>query len=535
MGFEEYGHQVHDWLSQLYTSRGVHPDETIRVCNQILEYARKLDDEKLLGLAYYYLGETYYLLNNVDRLFLNVSSSLVYLENTGQYELIARAYNILAITSYNRGNAPFAMDYYLGALSYCDRYHLEEVSVMIRINIGMLYNGSGEYQKAQHYFEEAYQKLKERKNLPEYDVYLMSIYIGMGNSYLQREQTQKAQEYENRARTECYDRLGETGKTCFLCFQARLYNSVGKNAQRDTCIEEIQKRVHEKMVVLDIFDDFYSYCEMLFEIGRYEEMQEVLEWLGELAESTHIIHMQKRLLRIYIRYYRLRGDEQAYLQACARFYELTELSDKENRYMVSSVLTMRDNLEETNRRKKEMERENRQLMHTSKHDALTGLSNRVVLNEYAEEAFRRCVKKQCNLAVELLDIDYFKQYNDNYGHQAGDACIQGIAQVLKRLQEHDHVFAARYGGDEFVVIYEGYTESETYALAEELKQGILDLNMEHRYSLAAEVVTISQGICCDIPQAEQKVWDYLHAADVMLYKGKKLSRNSVQIEAYNKL
>ena len=95
MGFEEYGHQVHDWLSQLYTSRGVHPDETIRVCNQILEYARKLDDEKLLGLAYYYLGETYYLLNNVDRLFLNVSSSLVYLENTGQYELIARAYNIL--------------------------------------------------------------------------------------------------------------------------------------------------------------------------------------------------------------------------------------------------------------------------------------------------------------------------------------------------------------------------------------------------------------------------------------------------------
>lgn len=86
-----------------------------------------------------------------------------------------------------------------------------------------------------------------------------------------------------------------------------------------------------------------------------------------------------------------------------------------------------------------------------------------------------------------------------------------------------------------MVIYEGYTESETYALAEELKQGILDLNMEHRYSLAAEVVTISQGICCDIPQAEQKVWDYLHAADVMLYKGKKLSRNSVQIEAYTKL
>jgi diguanylate cyclase (GGDEF)-like protein len=83
-----------------------------------------------------------------------------------------------------------------------------------------------------------------------------------------------------------------------------------------------------------------------------------------------------------------------------------------------------------------------------------------------------------------------------------------------------------------VIIYEGYSKEQVLSLAEELKRSIVDLNIRHEHSEAGNVVTISQGICCDIPKEENKVWDYLHTADMMLYKGKKISRNSVHISNY---
>lgn len=532
MGFEEYGYQVRALVENVQKNRGIDPEATIDSCTQMLEYAEKIDDERLLGFAYFHLGETYYLLNDVDQLFRTISRSLTYLENTQQHELVARAYNILAITSVNRGNAPFAMDYYLNSLGYCNQYQLNEVGVMVNINIGTLYNNYGEYQKAQHYFEQAYQILTSHTQIRDYYTYLMNVYLGMANGFLAKEQLLKAQEYENRAFKECFEYLDEVGQTCFLCFEARLYQSMGKTTQRDACMKQIHHRVHQKMIVLDIFDDFYSYCEMLFEIRHYDEMMSVLTWLEELAKKIQIVHLQKRLLLIRIRYYRFREDYDAYLKACANFYELTELSEKENQYMLSSTLNMRYTLEETTKRRLKVEIENRMLQQKSETDALTGLANRFRLNEYSEESFQRALDKQHYFAVEILDIDCFKQYNDNYGHQQGDICIRRIASTIKAMERHGDIFCARYGGDEFVVIYERYSKDQVFALAEELKQSIVDLNIKHEFSQASSVVTISQGICCDIPKGENKVWDYLHTADTMLYKGKKISRNSIHISSY---
>lgn len=77
-----------------------------------------------------------------------------------------------------------------------------------------------------------------------------------------------------------------------------------------------------------------------------------------------------------------------------------------------------------------------------------------------------------HFAVEILDIDYFKEYNDNYGHQAGDACIMAIADELRKMQSRD-TFCARYGGDEFIIIYEYKTEDEVFSMADSLRERIL--------------------------------------------------------------
>lgn len=128
----------------------------------------------------------------------------------------------------------------------------------------------------------------------------MNIYIGMGNSFLYREQLLKAQEYEKRVVRECYSNLSGMEQTCFLCFQARLYHSMGKASLRDACISQIQQKIHEKMALLDIFDDIYSHCELLLSIGYYNEFWEILQWLKEHAEQMGILYMQRRLLLLCI-------------------------------------------------------------------------------------------------------------------------------------------------------------------------------------------------------------------------------------------
>lgn len=162
----------------------------------------------------------------------------------------------------------------------------------------------------------------------------------------------------------------------------------------------------------------------------------------------------------------------------------------------------------------------------SEHDQLTGIANRFRLNDYSDQILVHACDTQKSLAVEILDIDYFKEYNDNYGHQAGDMCLKKIAQVLKSFTEENNGFCARYGGDEFVLIYEGIERDDMIKLAEKLKEAVRELSIEHLYSKVLSVVSISQGICWTVPHKRNQMWDFLHAADNMLYRIKKGGRNN---------
>ena len=175
-------------------------------------------------------------------------------------------------------------------------------------------------------------------------------------------------------------------------------------------------------------------------------------------------------------------------------------------------------------------RENLVLQKKSEIDALTGLPNRMSYDQYSEELEKYLHANQKTLGVEILDIDYFKQYNDNYGHQNGDECIKMIAGELQKLvQECPKIYVARYGGDEFVIIYPGLLLSEVEGFVKALKKGVQANAMEHKFSKASDVVTITQGVCFDIFSPGKNISDFLKRADEALYEEKKIGRNSYRI------
>ena len=262
---------------------------------------------------------------------------------------------------------------------------------------------------------------------------------------------------------------------------------------------------------------------------KYDDFFKSYMVLDDLTKYTLIKNLERKLLTLKIRYYRRVGQIEEYKIASVLFFELSEFMERENRLMVSDMIVMRNSYIELTQINKKVEEENTFLQKRSETDPLTGMYNRLKLNEYSDEAFERAKKNNTSIAVEILDIDFFKQFNDNYGHQAGDDCIKFIANTLISMAAEENLFVSRYGGDEFVIIYEGMTSREAMEKASELRRRIYNANVEHKFSLTDNRVTISQGICWGIPKDQDSFFAYLQGADKMLYQVKQQSRNNIKL------
>lgn len=534
LDFKDYSRTVQKQVSGILSNRGVNAEELKRNCDALIEHGKRTRDERLLGFAYFFRAENEFIQNRNDEFLRNIMTGLQYMDSSGQWELIARSYNLMGITSINRGNAPFAMDYYLTSLKYCTTHALEEIGVIVNINIGMLYMGFNDYQQATRYFESALGILNERKDIPGREGLMFSAYIGLAGGCLLRRDLMQGRNYMSRAKSEGKIDDDPVSLLVYHCFEARIFDEEKKFKLRDEAISDVSGLIEQEMPLIDIFDDVFRYAELLLNIERYEELWVVLEKLEHITKKANLRHLEKRILSLKIKYYKNFGDRAGYLQAAGLYYEISDMMEKENTFMVGKMLDIRSFLEESAKKQKQMREQNRELQMRSETDALTGLSNRFRLQTKAHEAFDHAMQNGSGFAIEILDVDYFKGFNDNYGHQAGDECIKGVANRIGSMMEHPGVFAARYGGDEFVLVYEGYSSDQVEGMMNELREKIIGMNMKHEYSKAAPYVTISQGACFGIPAEGEKVESYLHTADDMLYRIKEVSRNSYRITEYGK-
>jgi diguanylate cyclase (GGDEF)-like protein len=161
-------------------------------------------------------------------------------------------------------------------------------------------------------------------------------------------------------------------------------------------------------------------------------------------------------------------------------------------------------------------------------DGLTGVGNRRHFDATLESEWRRCVRAGQALSLILVDVDFFKRYNDHYGHQAGDACLQAIASVLKAGFTRSHDMVARYGGEEFVCILPDTSLDGAEKKANELENAVRALSLEHQKSDAFGIVTVSVGVAVAHPAKGENPADLITCADRQLYLAKRSGRGQVK-------
>jgi diguanylate cyclase (GGDEF)-like protein len=161
-------------------------------------------------------------------------------------------------------------------------------------------------------------------------------------------------------------------------------------------------------------------------------------------------------------------------------------------------------------------------------DGLTGLKNRRAFDKGLERAWRECARSGAPLSVILMDVDNFKQYNDQYGHLEGDACLRQLASVVQAALCRPADYAARYGGEEFACVLPHTDHQGALAVAQGIRARVAAQAIPHcRGATAAQVVTVSLGVASCIPAAAHGWLELVGQADTQLYQAKQMGRNRV--------
>jgi diguanylate cyclase (GGDEF)-like protein len=162
-------------------------------------------------------------------------------------------------------------------------------------------------------------------------------------------------------------------------------------------------------------------------------------------------------------------------------------------------------------------------------DELTGLGNRRLINNVLQEEINRARRSGASLSIILLDVDYFKSYNDNYGHPAGDVVLKRLADLMQRATSRAGEVVGRYGGEEFILVLPGASAESARRTADRLQELVIAEGIPHGHSQVTDIITVSQGLATVEPDSKLSPEDLLKQADTALYTAKHLGRNRIAV------
>ncbi|PVV21316.1 MAG: diguanylate cyclase [gamma proteobacterium symbiont of Ctena orbiculata] len=239
--------------------------------------------------------------------------------------------------------------------------------------------------------------------------------------------------------------------------------------------------------------------------------------LGGEAEEGILSVIDKTRDRFYYEYPCHSPQEQRWFQMRVTPFDLNS-----ERYLVisHSIITERKLAEE-------------QIVRLSRLDSLTGLANRRYFDEWFANEWNRCTREQAPISLAIIDIDHFKCLNDSHGHSAGDECLKAVSDVLRSFTKRPNDICARYGGDEFMLVYSNSNLDDSLVLILKLMDSIRKLEIPNPDAPSGPNVTVSVGLSNIYPEMESNRDDLIRSADHLLYTVKDTGRDSVEFETLN--
>ena len=518
--------RVQELVKTMFEEKTSLSEHVFVTLNEMLNIAEDNNDERLMGFAHYHLADSLYALEiDYGRFRSHLGKAINYLQRSNDEELLARAYNYVAIEALNNGIFDVAYYYFMNALRTCENVENDYLKSVINNNIGQIYARLRNPERAIEYVKLS-SILQERCSKD--DIYFNQnmivgyfsegvLNIEMGKLDEAKKCDEKIREFENKPDYE--------GAPSIALPIASLRLQI---AILDDNKEDIEKWSNEFIVALaenhrlfDFATDIKDLCLFLIKHDYLDLTKKIIDDISKPIESSTVILMQRELSSIKIAYFEKAGDKSEMVKNLQNHYALILEQETEQNRIYQYSIDLINSTEELRIEQNRVREENIALQHQAQTDSLTSIPNILLMDKTLDDTFNESLKDDAYFGIDILDINRFKQYNDTYGHQEGDKCLRKVAQKLYEIAKEEKLYCARYGGDEFIIIFDNRNDDEIKKFIKKLDDAIWDLNIEHKNGGVHKRVYFSHGICNDKAKKAKKPYDFLSVADNALYATKR--------------
>ena len=506
-------------------------------CERLLSYASEEQSDFLFALGYFCLMNYYGYDNNPSETVRCALDGIKYQQKAHESTFVARSYNVLGLFTAAMGDYMKAVDYLLYSIDISTQYQLDYIRGMAEVNLADIFHRTSNYERALYHYSEAIKySLKSMETLSVQTYRLLSSALcNQGYCFLN---TGKLDDAVNNVKmiNTYIEQMNEHNipfeHFVIYTYIASVYECQGNTDAARECLAESDAALNELSNFTTFADDILAYIRLNKCMRSHGEYINILDnFISRAAVSHAPFHLSRVLLEERIDIAITDKEQDVFTTYSMRLFNLYKEQNIQQNENTLRAEQMHHENQIIHKQHYELVHRNKALMSQSQHDALTGLPNRAYLNDYAETTLSKALKNGCTFGIEILDIDYFKNINDNYGHIEGDRYLGAVSAALNKItDEHSDIFAARYGGDEFVLIYYDKTNEEIAAIMDELKSAVNDIALPDDNPDGNSFITISQGCLNRIPKPTNRIWDFLAHADVALYEIKRSGKNNYRLK-----
>ena len=511
--------EVVELIKQMEAVRKKDNEKYVDLACDLFDMAQEEGNEDLRNFASCILGDALCQNNEFTQAVYYLSAGLQGIVNTDEYRLICRCYNEMGIIMRSEGHFITSQENYVNSIDMARAHRMYFQEAIACGNFASLCEEMGARSEALEYHYRAIECCQFIEDEALKNMLLVTEYAQLTKLYVIRGDLIQAKailDEMNRLDKEYPDE-----DNFFGVFLARLYyyDAIKERELSEMYKDDCIKAFYSVPDVVVYFDEIEALVLLLLEKRDYIQLEKMFNHIDFKAGEDEVINIRLRLESWKIKMYEAVDDKVKIAQSCYNYYRYDSMKNRTNRKSFTTTLRLKTELVQQKTR-------NLFLSAQAETDSLTGLANRMKLNNVIDELFMMASEKGQKLGVEMMDVDFFKQVNDNYGHSKGDQLLAAMGRGFREISdEFENVFVARYGGDEFILYYYDMEDDEILAISNRIKEMVAKIGR----NLELDKISVSQGIVNRVPEPQNRAWDFLNAADYALYYVKENGRANVKL------
>lgn len=507
-------------MKEILKIRRTNPEKEKKLCIQMLY---ECENKYVEAFARTYLGDAYHTLGKIDHALPEYKRAAAIAEENNYDDLLSVLYNLIGIIYMYNDDEQGALDYFFQGIRLAEKLKDKMMHATLLANIAYVYRSAGAFDEAVRMLDESCQMIRKAQH-NESNVELTELGYELDKIWTMLHKQEMEEAWELMQRKEIREDTSREKNMDYALYYAQ-------KKEQDQCCRYLEAAFDDVLHEINQFEkilQLFELIEIALKAELYVKAESIADDAENLLNKIGTAGKWTKFMEYRIEIDKALGKYDILQNAYEIYYEFDQKYELEKKQAEAARVRRKMELFHELDRKKVIKQRQMDLYDRRGRDALTGLYNRWGMKNKIGELYRKYCGKEGTIAVAIVDVDFFKEYNDSYGHIAGDSCLKCIADILKKHSGKNGVIG-RYGGDEFLVVLPESAQIDLERFISAVREDLFDENIKNQKSKVADSVTITVGgIVTGFTQDTDFIM-CLHEADMALYEIKKSARNGYKV------